>query len=278
MSIIGALKIRNYIGSTFDSKNNTKNSTASNIKNSKEKNEEDNAMKIDPNDYVPKRFALRFNPPSIIVEYLVPSSGKLYHHKMRISNLKANSNKMEVFKAIQKKHSQYLEGDKISEAQITDLIEKLQKRLKEAPTGGSSENCYGENKISMGQKSGKLGTPNGKGNMLQAIDLNKDSTKNPKNSNEKNKSAKKGQEGNGLWDFEDLEDLKEDGSMMGTDESFDYYHSNLHKFSQQEIQKNKDKMNNPLNKTEAKQDEQEIELDQQEDFDADVLDEWDDEF
>jgi len=70
MSIIGALKIGNYIGSTFDSKNNTKNSTASNIKNSKEKNEEDNAMKIDPNDYVPKRFALRFNPPSISMIYL----------------------------------------------------------------------------------------------------------------------------------------------------------------------------------------------------------------
>ena len=49
----------------------------------------------------------------------MPSSGKLYHRKMRVSDLKVDSNKFEVFKALQKKNLPYFEGDKISEAQIT---------------------------------------------------------------------------------------------------------------------------------------------------------------
>lgn len=35
-------------------------------------------------DFQPKRFALNYEPPMIILEYLVPSTGKLYHHKMKL--------------------------------------------------------------------------------------------------------------------------------------------------------------------------------------------------
>jgi hypothetical protein len=35
-------------------------------------------------DFQPKRFALNYDPPMIILEYLVPSTGKLYHHKMKL--------------------------------------------------------------------------------------------------------------------------------------------------------------------------------------------------
>ena len=43
--------------------------------------------KFNINDYTPKRFGLNYNPPQIVLEYLTPSTGKLYHHKMRIHKL-----------------------------------------------------------------------------------------------------------------------------------------------------------------------------------------------
>lgn len=53
-------------------------------------------MKKDVNDisfsdFQPKRFALSYDPPTIVLEYLVPSTGKLYHHKMRLRNLTKES-------------------------------------------------------------------------------------------------------------------------------------------------------------------------------------------
>ena len=35
-------------------------------------------------DFDPKRLALAYDPPTIVLEYLVQSTGKLYHHKMRL--------------------------------------------------------------------------------------------------------------------------------------------------------------------------------------------------
>lgn len=42
-------------------------------------------------DFQPKRFALSYDPPVIVLEYMVPSTGKLYHHKMRLRNLTKES-------------------------------------------------------------------------------------------------------------------------------------------------------------------------------------------
>jgi|TARA_B110001450_G_C17444568_1_gene409347 hypothetical protein len=56
-------------------------------------------------DFHPKRFALNYDPPMIskfplfaisfyefiVLEYLVPSTGKLYHHKMKLRRLTGSS-------------------------------------------------------------------------------------------------------------------------------------------------------------------------------------------
>jgi hypothetical protein len=42
-------------------------------------------------DFQPKRFAVSYDPPVIVLEYMVPSTGKLYHHKMRLRNLTKDS-------------------------------------------------------------------------------------------------------------------------------------------------------------------------------------------
>jgi len=73
--------------------------------------------RISPKDYTPKRFGLKYNPPQIILEYLVPSTGKLYHHKIKLNKLQNESNIHEVLKEIYDKHSIYLEN-KIKPIQI----------------------------------------------------------------------------------------------------------------------------------------------------------------
>jgi len=52
-------------------------------------------------DFQPKRFALSYDPPVIVLEYMVPSTGKLYHHKMRMKNLTKDSNVSEMMKYLE---------------------------------------------------------------------------------------------------------------------------------------------------------------------------------
>ena len=49
------------------------------------------AHDISFSDFQPKRFALSYDPPTIVLEYMVPSTGKLYHHKMRLRQLQKDS-------------------------------------------------------------------------------------------------------------------------------------------------------------------------------------------
>lgn len=49
-------------------------------------------------DFMPKRFALNYDPPMLILEYLVPSTGKLYHHKMKLRRLTSNTTVLETIK------------------------------------------------------------------------------------------------------------------------------------------------------------------------------------
>ena len=85
---------------------------------------------FNPNDYVPKRFGLNYNPPQIIIEYLTPSSGKLYHHKMRLHKFTKEKNTNEVLKELIDRHTLYLSKNKINTNQLIKLIEKLKANLK----------------------------------------------------------------------------------------------------------------------------------------------------
>jgi centrosomal protein CEP19 len=64
-------------------------------------------------DFQPKRFALNYDPPMIILEYLVPSTGKLYHHKMKLRRLTGSSTVPEAIKYLQKRHPLYFIDGKI---------------------------------------------------------------------------------------------------------------------------------------------------------------------
>ena len=82
-------------------------------------------------DFQPKRFALNYDPPMIILEYLVPSTGKLYHHKMKLRRLTGKSTVAETLKYLEKRHPLYFLNAKMRNDQITDLIKRLIFRVKQ---------------------------------------------------------------------------------------------------------------------------------------------------
>jgi len=85
-------------------------------------------------DFLPKRFGLKFDPPTIVLEYLVPSTGKLYHHKMTLKNLAPDDDPEEVLDYLKRKHGTYI-STKVPEEQILSLITKLQERIQEDEIG-----------------------------------------------------------------------------------------------------------------------------------------------
>ncbi|OMJ91213.1 hypothetical protein SteCoe_6282 [Stentor coeruleus] len=82
-------------------------------------------------DYQPKRFGVKFNPPMIVLEYLVPSTGKLYHHRMKLRDLNKNSDPYQFLDQIKRRHALYLNTSKVSDDQILGLIRKVQDSLME---------------------------------------------------------------------------------------------------------------------------------------------------
>jgi centrosomal protein CEP19 len=94
-------------------------------------------------DFAPKRFALKYDPiPTIgkssrclnefvvaVLEYLVPSTGKLYHHKMKLRQLTGESDPDEMLSYLEKRHPLYFLQRKLSKPQIKNLIKKLIYRM-----------------------------------------------------------------------------------------------------------------------------------------------------
>ena len=77
-------------------------------------------------DYHPKRFGVKLDPPMLVLEYLVPSTGKLYHHKMKLRELTKSSDPYQYLEHIKRRHALYLSTSKISDEQIIGLIRKVQ--------------------------------------------------------------------------------------------------------------------------------------------------------
>jgi centrosomal protein CEP19 len=80
-------------------------------------------------DFQPKRLALAYDPPVIVIEYLVPSTGKLYHHKMRMRQLTADSDIDQMVDYLEKRHPLYFTTRKVSKTQIWDLVRRMKYRL-----------------------------------------------------------------------------------------------------------------------------------------------------
>jgi hypothetical protein len=59
----------------------------------------------------------------------VPSTGKLYHHKMRLRNLTPDSDIDEMMEYLEKRHPLYFMNKKFSKVQVRDLVQRLKFRM-----------------------------------------------------------------------------------------------------------------------------------------------------
>ena len=82
-------------------------------------------------DFQPKRFALNYDPPMLVLEYMVPSTGKLYHHKMKVLHMTYESNVDEIVEYLKKRHALYFTTCKIEDKQTLDLVNRLKFRMKQ---------------------------------------------------------------------------------------------------------------------------------------------------
>ena len=99
------------------------------------------------NDYIPKRFGLNYSPPQIIIEYLAPSTGKLYHHKMRLHKFTKEKNNAEVMKELYERHQVYLDKKKVSSEQLLKLIERLKQNFVPRKKNGDNKMKKTDKKI-----------------------------------------------------------------------------------------------------------------------------------
>jgi hypothetical protein len=88
---------------------------------------------VDPDDYMPKRFGLKYNPPTIVMEYMVMSLGKLYHHKIKLMRLTPESDINEMVDYIYSRHAFYVKEEVVGRQQIANLVTRLQKRISGQP-------------------------------------------------------------------------------------------------------------------------------------------------
>ena len=80
-------------------------------------------------DITPRRFGLKFDPPTIILEYKVPAKNKLYLHIMPMPELEPSHDPYDWLDILRKEHKSFLDPKLIEEKQILNLIQKLQQNL-----------------------------------------------------------------------------------------------------------------------------------------------------
>ncbi|CAG9324370.1 unnamed protein product [Blepharisma stoltei] len=80
-------------------------------------------------DFVPKRYGLQYSPPSITLEYFVPSKKKLYHHKMELRELDPAHDPADWLDYLRQNHGLYIDPRIVDESQLINLIEHLQSQI-----------------------------------------------------------------------------------------------------------------------------------------------------
>merc|ERR1719162_1460585 len=83
----------------------------------------------DKSDISPKRFGLTYDPPSIVLEYLQVSTGKLFHRKIGLRKLNLGTDASRVAEKMRQKNSVLLAEDKVSFDQLVSLVRRLQETM-----------------------------------------------------------------------------------------------------------------------------------------------------
>lgn len=80
-------------------------------------------------EITPRRFGLKYEPPTIILEYKVMPKNKLYLHIMPMPELEPSHDPYDWLEILRKEHKAFLDPKLVEENQILGLIEKLQQNL-----------------------------------------------------------------------------------------------------------------------------------------------------
>ncbi|XP_063686002.1 centrosomal protein of 19 kDa-like [Bolinopsis microptera] len=89
--------------------------------------------------FAPKKCGIRYEPPTLVVEYVVLATGKLHRRSMPLRDVTANSNPDNEARKFKNnpKHGKYLE--KISQEKLSRILSKCIKFLKGAAAIGSNK-------------------------------------------------------------------------------------------------------------------------------------------
>jgi centrosomal protein CEP19 len=238
------------------------------------------------NDYIPKRFGLNYSPPQIVIEYLAPSTGKLYHHKMRLHKFKKEKNNGEIIKELYERHQVYLDKKKVSSEQLIRLIERLKQNFvprKKKNDAKKEENKNDEKKEikkevkqeekkeeKKEEKSSEIEEDFDFGEVESSMkeEKEKEKDKDKKKEIEKKKEVKKKKEKNDP-------ELEEEEEEYGFDEFED---EDLNKLNDSELKKKKAEMDVEFEKNNIKKDDANFKYDIRKEFDHEqYAAEWDDE-
>ena len=236
------------------------------------------------NDYIPKRFGLNYSPPQIVIEYLAPSTGKLYHHKMRLHKFKKEKNNAEIIKELYERHQIYLDKKKVSSEQLVRLIERLKQNF--VPRKKKNENKKEEEKNQENKQKVEIKKeikkeekkeikPEEKSSEMEDFDFGEveSSMKSEKKKKEKEKEPEKKIEKK--LEKKDNEELEEEEEEYGFDEFED---EDLNKLNDSELKKKKAEMDIGFEKNNIKKGDANFKYDIRKEFDHEqYAAEWDEE-
>ena len=236
------------------------------------------------NDYIPKRFGLNYSPPQIVIEYLAPSTGKLYHHKMRLHKFKKEKNNAEIIKELYERHQIYLDKKKVSSEQLVRLIERLKQNF--VPRKKKNENKKEEEKNQENKQKVEIKKeikkeekkeikPEEKSSEMDDFDFGEveSSMKSEEKKKEKEKEPEKKIEKK--LEKKDNEELEEEEEEYGFDEFED---EDLNKLNDSELKKKKAEMDIGFEKNNIKKGDANFKYDIRKEFDHEqYAAEWDEE-
>ena len=235
------------------------------------------------NDYIPKRFGLNYSPPQIVIEYLAPSTGKLYHHKMRLHKFKKEKNNAEIIKELYERHQIYLDKKKVSSEQLIRLIERLKQnfvpRKKKNDTKKEEEKNQEikpkiEIKKEIKKEEKKEVKPEEKSSEIEE-DFDFGEVESSMKSEEKKKEKEKPKEPKKKLEKKDNEELEEEEEEYGFDEFED---EDLNKLNDSELKKKKAEMDIGFEKNNIKKGDANFKYDIRKEFDHEqYAAEWDEE-
>ena len=239
------------------------------------------------NDYIPKRFGLNYSPPQIIIEYLAPSTGKLYHHKMRLHKFKKEKNNAEIIKELYERHQVYLDKKKISSEQLVRLIERLKQNF--VPKKKKSENKKEEEKNQENKQKYEIKKeikkeekkeekkevkPEEKSSEIEE-DFDFGEVESSMKSEEKKKEKEKPKEPEKKVEKKENDELEEEEEEYGFD---DYDDEDLNKLNDSELKKKKAEMDVEFEKNNIKKGDANFKYDIRKEFDHEqYAAEWDEE-